>query len=208
MGKVLRATSRRALFSIMHGQTGGALRSALEAQTEFQASQTSGDIVWLWKKIGDLATGAHIGRNWPPDVAREQLVRVMTVRQGRTETLEEYHHRFTVEVEGIRAAGVNYGGHPILAGMVGTNGLFADDDQADEAIIVSAWLHGLRDEFREYLAALRNNFLMNRGSGYPMNLGDAMQGVLTYVNTRVEGRDEAREGVTFNQGANGGTNQD
>ena len=205
--KVLRATSRHALFAIMHGQTGGALRSALEAQSEFQASQTSGDIVWLWKTIEDLASGAHIGQNWLSDVAREQLVRVVMVRQGRNETLEEYHHCFTVEVEGISTAGVNYGGHSMLEGMDGPDELFADPSQADEAIIVSAWLHGLRNKYREYLAALRNNYLLNGGSVYPRNLGDAMQGVLTFVNTRAEGRDEAREGVTFNQGANEGNNQ-
>jgi len=122
------------------------------------------------------------------------------------ETLEEYYHRFNLEVEGVITAGINFGGHPLLA----ENGLFQDAGQADDAIVVSAWLHGLREEYGDYRNALRTNFGIHGGFVYPRDLGAALDGVLTHfqgAGGEGAGPDGAREGVTFNQGTDGNGNQ-
>ena len=151
-----REVSRQAFFEVMMGQTGGALRSALHGLDNFDTRKSTGDIIWLWTTIEDLVSGMHVGRNWPPLVVLRQITRIICTTQGAAETIKEYHHRFTTKVEGAINAGINLGGHPLLAEQ---GALFADNGEANDAIIVAAWLHGLRDKFSDYADALHNTTL-------------------------------------------------
>mmetsp|Transcript_1115 Transcript_1115/g.1749 ORF Transcript_1115/g.1749 Transcript_1115/m.1749 type:complete len:291 (+) Transcript_1115:1852-2724(+) len=195
-----REVARRAFFEVMMGQTGGALRSELHSLADFDTRQSTGDIIWLWMTIEELVSGAHVGRNWPPMVVLRQMTRIINITQGSNESLEDYHHRFNTEVEGTINAGINLGAHPLLAEM---GNLFADNGEADDAVLVAAWLRGLRNKFSSYNDALHNNYLINRGFTYPRNLGEALAGVLTFVHERSANADGSRQGVTFNQGNQG-----
>ena len=85
----------------MMGQVGGQLLSSLLALDEFETRQTTGDIIWLWHRIADLVSGAHVGRNWPANVVLCTIIRIACAKQGPTESIEDYHLRFTTELEGV-----------------------------------------------------------------------------------------------------------
>ena len=146
-----RATLKRAFFTVMMGQVGGQLLSSLLALDGFTTRQTTGDIIWLWRKIEELVSGAHVGRNWPANVILRTVIRIACTKQGPTESIEDYHLRFSTEVEGAANAGIDLSDW--------TNDLFANIRGNGEGVLVAAWINGLRAEYSGYRNTLHNNYV-------------------------------------------------
>ena len=92
------------LYALIMGQCTTALRSVIKGDSDFESKSRDFDALWLLEKVKKISAGVDANAN-PVLTLHEQLLIFLNIRQGQTESDDNYLTRFNSKAKNLELAG-------------------------------------------------------------------------------------------------------
>ena len=200
------------LYALIMGQCTTALRSVIKGDSDFESKSRDFDALWLLEKVKKISAGVDANAN-PVLTLHEQLLIFLNIRQGQTESDDNYLTRFNSKAKNLELAG---GEHIFCSPTI--LGKSLDTASPDEIKKENERFRAIcfiqrADETRysELLEDLRKGVFRGRDE-YPETVSDAYELLirtstqLGYVNRSRNTNTRSRSSRNFTFTQNGGHN--
>ena len=92
------------LYALIMGQCTTALQSVIKGDSEYEAKSRTYDALWIFEKVKLFSAGVDTKAN-PVLTLHEQLFSFLTMKQGQSESDDDYLKRFNSRVKNLELAG-------------------------------------------------------------------------------------------------------
>jgi len=210
-------TNQQKLYMLLWGQCSHLLRTEIKLDEAYKTNEEKKNALWLFRKITSCSSRVSVNEDIYVSV-NMAIKNLYTIEQGPTETLHNYHQRFTEAFNSMKISEIDDFTNVKALHLHECSVDLAYGDNRDADVIQEDMQRKLltrlfiinadQERYKGAIAELKDGQLMQNGSTYPDNLARAME-ILSKHTTTVSttnrrrqhqpGNRRANSGVTFNQ---------